>query len=50
MKEATILFFKMIEQHPEICPHRYEWKYSEAPKDGKKLRIINVDIVLLLIQ
>ena len=35
---ATELFFDMLKNHPELCPHRYEWDWSNAPKNGKQLR------------
>lgn len=33
---AAVLFFKMIETHPEICPHDYTWRYTQQQKDGRR--------------
>ena len=37
IRDASLLFLKMIEQHPELCPHEFRWTGSDAPKNGKKV-------------
>ena len=33
---ATELFFKMCREHPEICPHDWEWHWTSAPDENGK--------------
>lgn len=34
---AANVVFEMCRQHPELCPHHYEWKASIQREDGTKL-------------
>lgn len=33
---------ELCRKNPEICPHDYQWDYTDAPKDGKRKNGINV--------
>lgn len=33
---AANVVFRMCREHPEICPHNYRWRWTSAPKDGKR--------------
>lgn len=38
MEMATELVFRMCQEHPEICPHIYQWTRSSTETiDGKKI-------------
>lgn len=34
IERAAMLFYQMCREHPEICPHSYEWKFTRT--DDKK--------------
>ena len=34
LEYAAVLLFNMLKQHPELCPHRYEWHWSQKKEDG----------------
>lgn len=36
LEYAAQILFKMLENHPEICPHDYEW-IGSLTKDGIKI-------------
>ena len=27
---------ELCKKNPEICPHDYQWDYTDTPKDGKR--------------
>lgn len=30
IERAAMLFYQMCREHPEICPHSYEWKFTRT--------------------
>ena len=40
VETAAELLFRMLKEHPELCPHVYSWKETSAPdKNGKRTRL-----------
>ena len=37
LEKAAMVVFEMCRQHPEICPHDYEWYWTNTNKDGKRV-------------
>lgn len=37
IERATMLFYAMCSQHPEICPHDYTWKTSITDNEKKMI-------------
>lgn len=35
LEKAAMIVFEMCRQHPEICPHDYEWCCTKINEDGK---------------
>lgn len=36
LERAAYIVFAMCEQHPEICPHDYEWEWSKTNENIKE--------------
>lgn len=34
LERAAMIVFEMCRQHPEICPHDYEWYWTSAPDEN----------------
>ena len=30
IEKAAYMFFEMCRQHPEICPHDWEWEWTDT--------------------
>ena len=42
---AAEKFFEMCREHPEICPHDYEWHWTSAPdENGKRTEHYNCNL------
>ena len=35
LEKAAMIVFEMCRQHPEICPHDYEWYCTRTNEDGE---------------
>lgn len=39
LEQAAMIVFEMCRQHPEICPHNYQWYLTNTDnKDGKRVK------------
>lgn len=36
LEKAAYVVFEICRQHPEICPHDYEWHWTSAPDENGK--------------
>lgn len=37
IEKAAMLVFRMFREHPELCPHDYEWERTEENVYGDKV-------------
>ena len=36
LEKAARIIFTMCEQHPELCPHDWQWIWTSAPDENGK--------------
>lgn len=39
IERAAMLFYQMCSEHPELCPHSYEWKFSTTDHEKKSITV-----------
>lgn len=37
LEKAAMIVFAICREHPEICPHDYNWYLTNTNKDGKRV-------------
>lgn len=36
LEKAALIIFAICREHPEICPHDWEWHWTSAPDENGK--------------